>query len=164
MLALAILLGGMGALAGCGSHSRARAETSARVTTRACNPHVLRGTLPVWARGGFHPPTQHVPHVVGASGKITAILFAYPLRSPPPRDHRNKILWVARVTPNLGADLLISAQRMTGQTKVGSPVERTVKGGPGPSIINLPAAGCWRFSLRWGSASDSVDLAYVANR
>jgi len=161
-LALVILLGGTGALAGCGNHARGQVKT--RAATKACSPRVLLGTLPVWARGGFSPPRQHMPHVVGASGKISAILFAYPLLSPPPKDHTNKILWVAGVTPNLGADLRISAQRMIGTTGVGSAAVRRVKGGPGPSIINLPAAGCWRFTLHWGRALDTLDLRYAANR
>ena len=40
---------------------------------------------------------------------------------------------------------------------------RTVAGGPGPSIINLPASGCWRLTLRWSGRADSLDLAYAAN-
>ena len=30
---------------------------------------------------------------------------------------------------------------------VGKPVQRSVSGGPGPSIINLPTAGCWRLEV-----------------
>jgi len=37
-------------------------------------------------------------------------------------------------------------------------------GGPGPSIINLPVAGCWRFRLRWSGRTDTIDLRFVANR
>ena len=53
---------------------------------------------------------------------------------------------------------------MIGSTKVGSPVGRKVIGGPGPSIINLLAAGCWRFTLRWSGQLDTLDLTYAANR
>ncbi len=159
-LALAILLVGTGALAGCSSssHTRVRAET------QACSSRVLYGTLPVWARAGFSNPKPRMPHVLSASGKITAILWANPLLSPPPRDHSNKILWVARAADSSGSDLLISAQRMNGASKIGSPVARRLSGGPGPSIINMPAAGCWRFTLRWGGRRDAIDLRYVANR
>lgn len=129
-----------------------------------CNSNVRRGVLPVWARAGFGPPTQRVPHVLGTSGSITAILFAYPLLSPPPHDHNNKILWVSRVATKPSSDLLIAAQRMNGTRRVGSPVGRRVPGGPGPSLINLPSPGCWRLTLRWSGHVDRLDLQYATNR
>ena len=46
---------------------------------------------------------------------------------------------------------------------MGKPVSRTVAGGPGPSIIDLPAAGCWRMALTWSGHSDSIDLRYAAH-
>jgi hypothetical protein len=33
---------------------------------------------------------------------------------------------------------------------------------PGPSIVDLPAAGCWRMTLRWGTYTDTISLPYVA--
>jgi len=95
---------------------------------------------------------------------MAALLWADPLLSPRPTDHNNKILWVARVEIGSYADLWIRAQRMIGSTKVGSPVGRRLIGGPGPSIINMPAAGCWRFTLRWAGQLDTLDLIYAANR
>jgi len=155
-LVLAGLLGGMGVLAACSASDRSQAEA------RVCKSQVLRGVLPVWARGGFSDPKPRMPHVLSTAGKLTAILWADPLLSPPPKDHNNKILWVSPT--NSGSDLRISAQRMIGSTKVGSPVGRKVIGGPGPSIINLLAAGCWRFTLRWSGQLDTLDLTYAANR
>ena len=46
---------------------------------------------------------------------------------------------------------------MVGARPVGAPVLRRVQGGPGPSIINLPRAGCWRFTLRWARSVDELD-------
>ena len=92
---------------------------------------------------------------------MAALLWADPLLSPRPTDHNNKILWVSPT--NSSSDLRISAQRMIGSTKVGSPVGRKLIGGPGPSIIDMPAAGCWRFTLRWSGQLDTLDLRYVAN-
>jgi hypothetical protein len=126
----------------------------------ACSSEVQKGALPVWARGGFHPSTQRIPHVLGHSGAIVAILFAYPLESPPPVTHNNKILWVSRAAVNTLTSLRISAQRMNGTRLLGRPVQRTISGGPGPSIINLPTPGCWRLSLRWAGRSDNLDLQY----
>lgn len=128
-----------------------------------CDARVAFGVLPVWARAGFSDPRPRIAHVVGRAGRIAAILFGYPLLSPPSTMRANKILWVARVTPNTGSTLRIGAQRMDGTQKVGRPVVRRVGGGPGPSIINLPAAGCWRFTLRWSGRTDRVDLDYQAN-
>jgi hypothetical protein len=34
-------------------------------------------------------------------------------------------------------------------------------GGPGPSIVDLPQAGCWTLSLRWGEFRDTIDLGYA---
>jgi hypothetical protein len=37
-----------------------------------------------------------------------------------------------------------------------------VPGGPGPSIINLPAPGCWTLHLSWSGHRDELKLRYVA--
>ena len=77
------------------------ASTSAGRASTAlpCSSAVRKGALPVWARGGFHPPTQRIPHVLGRSGAIVAILFSYPLSASPPARHpANKILWVSRTS------------------------------------------------------------------
>ena len=51
---------------------------------------------------------------------------------------------------------------MDGAAAVGVPVARTVLGGPGPSVVDLPAVGCWRLTLDWGDQMDSLDLEYIA--
>ncbi|HEY8645908.1 MAG TPA: hypothetical protein VIL77_08545 [Gaiellaceae bacterium] len=130
----------------------------------ACTSQVRRGVLPEWARGGFSDPKPRMPHVLGASGRIVAILWAYPLISPAPRDHNNKILWVSRVATDPGSDLRIRAQRMDESRPLGSQVTRRVMGGPNPSIINLPSSGCWRLTLRWSGHVDTLDLQYASNR
>jgi hypothetical protein len=103
-----------------------------------------------------------MPQALGRSGNIVAILWADrdPLVSPPYANRNNKILWVARL-PWGHATLWIRAQRMVGARTVGQPVSRVVKGGPGPSIVNLPESGCWRLGLRWSGRSDSLDLRYA---
>ena len=58
------------------------------------------------------------------------------------------------------SDLRIRAQRMQGAQPIGPVVIRTVIGGPGPSIIDLPAPGCWRLALRWSGRTDTLDLRY----
>lgn len=125
-----------------------------------CQANVLRGVLPDWARAGFSEAFPRVPHEIGRSGEIAAIIFGDPLAAPPRTDHQNKILWVVR-HPTLAARLDIIAQRMDGAAKVGDPVKESVEGGPGPSVVDLPAPGCWRLTLGWADQSDSMDLEYI---
>jgi hypothetical protein len=134
-------------------------STSAAPATRACTPRIDFGVPPAWARAGFSDPKPRIPHVLGSNGEIVAILFGYPLVSPPASRRANKILWVSR-RPAPSVALYIRAQRMVGTQRVGPPVERIVRGGPGPSIVDLPMAGCWRLSLHWSGGSDTVDLRY----
>jgi hypothetical protein len=156
--ALAALVFGQEVGARTGTHD------SASLSASACRAEVIVGVLPMWARAGFRDPNPRMPYVLGQAGEIAGILFANPLRSPPRKGRNNKILWVSHVPTTPGSDLRISAQRMTGSEPVGSPVKRSVIGGPGPSIINLPSAGCWRLSLRWSEQVDTLDLRYVTSR
>jgi hypothetical protein len=130
-------------------------------TAPACHSVVHKGVLPSWARTGFSDPRPRLPHVLGRSGKIAALVFGYPLRSPPVKDRGNKILWVSHRAVKPLSDLRIHAQRMEGRRRVGRPVTRVVVGGPGPSGINLPAPGCWRLTLHWSGRTDELDLRYV---
>jgi hypothetical protein len=147
---------------GCGGQRTGTAGVSAASRAEPCRPAVSRGVLPPWTRTGFSDPRPRLPHALGRHGRIAALLFADPLRSPPALDHANKILWVPRVTPSAPTNLHIRAQRMLGDRPEGAPVARTVTGGPGPSYVDLPAPGCWRLSLRWARTSDRVDLRYRA--
>jgi len=101
-----------------------------------------------------------MPYVVGTRGNIVAILWADhdPLHTPPLTGRSNKILWVSKLVAD-GRPLWIRATLDgTGQT-----VTREVASGPGPSIIDLPAAGCWSFGLSWSGHQDHLKLRYVAN-
>jgi hypothetical protein len=135
LLALAVAACGGGSRSSCGS--------------------VDSGVLPSWARTGFSDKQPKIAHVMGAGGSITAILFAQPLTAPPEPDRGNKILWVSKFGQSGPADLHITARRGD-QT-----VRRVVTGGPGPSIIDLPASGCWQLSLSWDGHRDSLALNYV---
>jgi hypothetical protein len=130
------------------------------VAAPACSSVVDMGVLPVWARGGFSEARPRAPHVVGRSGAIMAIVFGNPLRSPPAHNRNNKILWVAHTPPLRSSTLYVRGQRMSGRTPIGAPVSRRVARGPGPSIIDVPAPGCWRFTLTWYGHTDTLDLRY----
>ena len=127
-----------------------------------CAPDVVHGVIPSWARGGFSDPKPTMHYELSKDRDIAALLFAYPLLAPPPTTHNNKILWVSHVPIN-GSPLWITARRMIGSQVVGQVIERQVIGGPGPSIINLPVAGCWRLNLRWSGHRDVLDVRYVVH-
>lgn len=133
-----------------------RTLPSADPASTSCVDPVPSGLLPAWARTGFSDPHPRIPYVMGDSGSIVAILFAQPLTSPPSSDHNNKILWASRVSD--GSPLRVTATLLDGSATA----TRVVDGGPGPSIIDLPEPGCWRFTLQWGENTDTLNLAYVA--
>ena len=100
-----------------------------------------------------------MPYVMGDRGDIVAILWAdhNPLHAPPLATVNNKILWVSKMIPGPFTPLRIRATLDgTNQT-----VTRQVTGGPGPSIIDLPAAGCWSLSLSWSGHHDHLSLRYA---
>jgi hypothetical protein len=129
------------------------------ITAEPCRSVVDMGVLPTWARAGFSAAEPALPHVMSRSGDIVAILFGYPLSSPPRAQVNNKILWVLRA--GLATRVAISAQRLAGATPMGGPVARRLDEGFGPSIIDLPNAGCWRLTLAFGDRTDTIDLEYA---
>jgi hypothetical protein len=101
---------------------------------------------PVWAQGGWNAAQGQpwaVPWALGSGGHVVAFLFARELvagTSPRVDGTNNKVLWVAQgASPNF-----VVAGTPAGATR---PVV-AVNGGP--SIVDVPTAGCWSFRLRWG--------------
>jgi hypothetical protein len=92
--------------------------------------------------------------VLSEDGDLVAILFGSTLHAPPSAEVSNKILWVTREP--LAGPLRIDAVREGTTTHV-----RRVLAGVGPSIVDLPAAGCWHLDLRLTGHRDSIDLEYV---
>jgi hypothetical protein len=134
-----------------GSGPRSSHQPGAR---SACAGAVVTSALPPWARAGFSPNAYVNPHVTGASGAIIGVLFTDPLRSPPAPGTSNKILWIAK---DPGSRQLLIRARLEGSDQV---VTRTVPGGPGPSIIDMPAPGCWQLTLTWSTHTDTTALPY----
>jgi len=62
------------------------------------------------------------------------------------------------LVPVAAAALLIKAT-LAGSTRT---VTVSVPGGPGPSIVDLPAPGCWTLHLTWSGHTDELKLRYVA--
>jgi hypothetical protein len=139
----------------------ASAVTPAASTATGCGSRVETGPLPGWAAGGFSGDAR-VPHVFGAQGDIVAVLFSFPPARIRKDGSSNKILWVSRpaATSSDAASLPTLAITATLDGTV-TRVTREVAGGPGPSIIDLPAAGCWHLELRWSGRTDTMDLVYA---
>jgi hypothetical protein len=151
-----------------------RATTSAGVITAPATPAATESTTSDPRKGGCGQTPVHsgneVPPwgQVGASflrfvateeGNAVGFLFADPLRVAPRTDGRNnKILWVVR-EPRKGQDLLLDGKLGDISVNVTKPADS----GPGeiyPSIVDVPTAGCWRFTLHWGPNTGHVDLLY----
>jgi hypothetical protein len=137
------------------------ADATRSASAPACSPEVHHDVLPVWMRDGFSGSKPRVPYVLGEHGLIGGVLFISPLNAPPAQDKNNKILWVPRHFPKSMAALWIRMQKMDGTQLVGAPVRRIITGGPGPSFVDAPSAGCWRLTLTWSARRDTLDLAYV---
>ncbi|MEH1163780.1 hypothetical protein V6V47_00170 [Micromonospora sp. CPCC 205539] len=155
LLGSAVLL-----LAGC--TAPAGQSVTSTSAPAGCGPRIETGPLPDWADAGFHGDTR-APHVFGAKGDIVAVLFGNPLTHGRKDGANNKILWVSRPAatspdPASPAALAITATLDGTQTRV----TREVAGGPGPSIIDMPQAGCWHLDLRWSGRTDTMDLVYAA--
>ena len=112
-----------------------------------CRATIHHDVLPVWMRGGFSGPKPRVPYAVGSKGAIGAVIFGWPLKSPPLPSRSNKILWVPRHYAKTIAPFWIRLQLMRGNQAVGAPIRKIISTGPGPSIVDVPAAGCWRLTL-----------------
>lgn len=151
---------GLPLLAACGSGEDEQAAGAPVAGRTGCHAQIDRGVIPAWARTGFTQPQPRMPHVVGDAGRIAALVFGDPLTAPPRKRMNNKILWVSRAPQHERTDLRISAQRYGASGPVGDPVKRVVEGGPGPSIVDLPKAGCWHLELSWSYRTDSLDLRY----
>src|SRR5215470_7995436 len=90
------------------SAAQASTAQAGSAASNGCAGQPPVSPLPVWARSGFSPADQAMPHVMGEAGNIVAILWAShdALHSPPLQDRRNKILWVSRI-PLVAPDALV---------------------------------------------------------
>jgi hypothetical protein len=121
-----------------------------------CHSDVDVGPVPEWASAGFSPGAT-VPHVIGHSGRILAVLFSDPLiANPDGQLPRNKVLLVSRAVPQGPEPVTIDA-RLSGTDVT---VQRVRSDGPGPGVLDMPKPGCWNLTLHWGNQSDSLDLEY----
>jgi hypothetical protein len=147
-LAIAILL----AAGACTPAQSAQVKPSPLVThtfAGGCAGTVLTDAEPpVWAQGGWNVVKGQpwgVPWALGSGGNAVAFVFAVRLvagSSPRVDGTNNKVLWVAKGAP--------TSFVVEGIPPGGTQPVVTLNGGP--SIVDVPSAGCWKFQLTWGAA------------
>ena len=130
--------------------------TGAARPALSCETAITTSPLPVWARAGFTPPDQAIAHMTGSKGDIVGVLFG-DLHAPTLPGQGNKILWVARVAGGPGDPNLKIHATLNGSDLA---VDRVVSGGPGPSTVDVPRAGCWTFTLSWSGHQEQVAVRY----
>lgn len=111
--------------------------------------------LPAWATAGFTHPTDPIAHWTGTDRSIVAVPFGWPLQAHPPElGRQNQILWVAK--SGYGPLRIVATDQASGET-----VTKDLPDGPGPSIVDMPTAGCWHVILRWADQEDEIFVRYL---
>jgi hypothetical protein len=135
------------------------APTANGATDAPCQFKVRTDDLPTWARSGFHgPPWNGWPYALSSGGDIVAVLFGYPFAAPPSATGgQNKILWVPK-DPSAG-ELTVDAH-LVGTSENADVGDISF----GPSIVDVPKAGCWRMTLHWSGPTETIDIVYGDKR
>jgi hypothetical protein len=128
-------------------------------TSGGCGTTPVRsGGLPAWAAPAGPPD---LPSVVSHEGNLVGVVFGHPLVSPAAEAGRqNKILWIVR-EPRNGSDLVLTLRPEGG----GGAVTTSEPAGssPGeiyPSIVDVPAPGCWDVVAEWNGHRATLELSY----
>jgi hypothetical protein len=123
---------------------------------------LLLGSAPGWASSANPPPIRYA---LAERGQAAGFLFGYPLMAGNPQPYSDKILWIV-ASPRGGMPLQLTGHPL----HVARPVVSSAwpaDSSPGeiyPSEIEVPAPGCWQFTLSWNGHTDTVDLWYVRHR
>jgi hypothetical protein len=116
------------------------------------------GGLPGWTESAGAPGGPAVP---SHQGNLVGIVFGYPLLAPPVAQGRqNKVLWIVR-EPRNGSDLVLTLRPVAGGAPV--TVRETPNSSPGeiyPSIVDVPAPGCWQVVAEWDGHRATLELSY----
>ena len=143
-------------VSGCTSstQSAARPSPTALAIVGGCAGTVLTAAEPpAWAQGGWSHvkgTPWPVPWAIATTGDAIAFVFAGELvagSSPRSDGTQNKVLWVEKTPTAFTVE-----GRPLGQA---APVV-TVPGGP--SIVDVPSAGCWTFQLLQGKHTSVINL------
>jgi hypothetical protein len=123
---------------------------------------LLLGSAPRWASPA-NPP--RIRYALARRGQAAGFLFGFPLMAGNPEPYSDKILWVV-ASPRDGMPLVLTGHPLHAARPVVSstwPADSS----PGeiyPSEIEVPAPGCWQFTLSWNGHADTIDLWYARHR
>ena len=123
---------------------------------------LLLGSAPGWASAADPPPIRYA---LGKRAQAAGFLFGYPLMAGNPEPYSDKILWVV-ASPRDGMPLQLAGHPLHAARPVVSstwPADSS-PGAIYPSEIEVPAPGCWQFTLSWNGHTDTIDLWYVRHR
>jgi len=149
--------------AGAGRPASPRPVQGAAITSGGCGATpLLLGPAPGWASSADPPPIRYA---LARRAQAAGFLFGYPLVAGHPGPHSDKILWVV-ASPRGGMPLRLTGHPLNAVKPVVSSTW-PADSAPGqiyPSEIDVPAPGCWQFTLSWNGHTDTVDLWYVKHR
>jgi hypothetical protein len=116
------------------------------------------GSLPAWTASAGAPD---LPSVMSHEGNLVGVVFGHPLVAPASASGRqNKILWIVR-EPRNGSELELTLRPEAGGDAVNS--SEPSGSSPGeiyPSIVDVPAAGCWDVVAEWNGHRATLELFY----
>jgi hypothetical protein len=119
---------------------------------------VRSGALPGWTASA-NPPA--IPWVMSREGNLVGAVFGYPLKAPAVQTApQNKILWIVQEPRNDG-DLVLTLRPVGGGDAV--TVSEPAGSSPGeiyPSIVDVPAPGCWEMVAEWDGHRATLGLSY----
>jgi hypothetical protein len=148
---VAILAGGCTASPTTAAQPHPSQQAAVHLFNGGCAGTVLTDAEPpLWAQGGWSHAKGTpwpVPWAYGTQNDTVAYVFATQLvagTSPRVDGTQNKVLWEAKDYPS-GANVLVDGHPFGESQPVVS-----IPGGP--SITDVPSAGCWTFQLFWTSS------------
>ena len=109
------------------------------------------------------PDDAITPYVLAIPDTAALILTVQPLRAGHARNPNNKVAWAVRV-PRSGTNLSVDARPFGHpgqQVHFDVPPVIVGAGEVYTSDLDLPAAGCWTLTLRWGSPLQTATVNVV---
>jgi hypothetical protein len=116
--------------------------------------------MPDWTATASPGP---LAYALSHEANLVAGLFGYPLTvGRAASEGTNKILWIAR-EPREGQPLHLTIRRTdgTGPTVTAEEPANSRPGEIYPSIVDVPAPGCWRIVAEWAGHTATLELAYA---
>jgi hypothetical protein len=139
----------------------ASSSPSASVDAGCGGTRVAKGGQPSWSSSAGS--LEGLRFVLSNQDDVAGFLFGPSLRAGHPTNPTNKILWVVR-EPRNGQPLHIAAAP-DASTEAMVAYDFPANSSPGeiyPSIVDVPAPGCWRLTLTWGGNRAELSLLYAA--